>query len=136
MIIIRAAKGAQVWSAGSDITELPMPGRDPFAYYDPLEHAIRALQRCDIPVIALVEGGVWGGACELAFVCDILIGADTASFALTPAKIGMPYNPSGILHINNMIGLAIAKEMFFTAQPISAERAVRVGIINHLVSDV
>ncbi len=133
VIIIRAAQGSQVWSAGYDITELPLPGRDPFAYYDPLEHAIRAIQRCPAPVMAMIEGSVWGGACELAFVCDILIGAPSASFALTPAKIGMPYNPSGILHIFNMLGMGIAKEMFYTAQPVAAERALKIGILNHLV---
>lgn len=133
VIIIRAARGSQVWSAGYDITELPLPGRDPFAYYDPLEHAIRAIQRCPAPVMAVIEGSVWGGACELAFVCDILIGAPSASFALTPAKIGMPYNPSGILHIFNMLGMGIAKEMFYTAQPVAAERALKIGILNHLV---
>jgi methylmalonyl-CoA decarboxylase len=133
VIIIRAAQGSQVWSAGYDITELPLPGRDPFAYYDPLEHAIRAVQRCPAPVMAVIEGSVWGGACELAFVCDILIGAPSASFALTPAKIGMPYNPSGILHIFNMLGMGIAKEMFYTAQPVAAERALKIGILNHLV---
>ena len=54
--------------------ELPQPGRDPLTYDDPLEQVIRAIQRCPAPVIAMLEGSVWGGACELAFVCDILIG--------------------------------------------------------------
>ena len=133
VIILRANPGARVWSAGFDVTEFPRPGRDPLSYYDPLEQAIRAIQRCPAPVIALIEGSVWGGACELAFVCDLLIGTDSTSFAITPAKLGVPYNPSGILHVLNMLGITIAREMFFTAQPIQAERAARVGILNHLV---
>ncbi|MBM4286700.1 MAG: methylmalonyl-CoA decarboxylase [Deltaproteobacteria bacterium] len=133
VIIIRAHQGAKVWSAGHDITELERPGRDPLGYYDPLEQVIRAIQSCPVPVIALIEGGVWGGACELAFVCDILIGAPTTSFTITPAKIGIPYNSSGILHLINLCGLGAAKEMFFTAQPVSAERALQLGILNHLV---
>jgi methylmalonyl-CoA decarboxylase len=133
VIIIRANKGVKVWSAGVDITEFPQPGRDPLSYFDPLEQAIRAVQRCPAPVMAMIEGGVWGGACELALVCDLLIGTETTSFAITPAKIGIPYNPSGVLHIINMVGPVLAKEMFFTAQPVNAARALNIGILNHLV---
>jgi methylmalonyl-CoA decarboxylase len=133
VIIIRAHTGAKVWSAGHDINELERPGRDPLGYYDPLEQVIRAIQACPVPVIAMIEGGVWGGACELAFVCDILIGAPNATFTITPAKIGIPYNPSGILHLINLCGLGAAKEMFFTAQPLPAERALQLGILNHVV---
>lgn len=133
VIILRANPGAKVWSAGFDITDLPQPGRDPLSYYDPLEQAIRAIQRCPAPVLAMLEGSVWGGACELALVCDLLIGTPGATFAITPAKIGIPYNPTGILHVLNVLGMSVAKEMFFTAQPLSAERAVNLGILNHLV---
>jgi methylmalonyl-CoA decarboxylase len=133
VVILRANPGAEVWSAGHDIAELPQPGRDPLSYNDPLEHAIRSIQRCAAPVIAMLEGGVWGGACELAMVCDILIGTEKTTFAITPARLGVPYNPTGILHVINMIGLAMAREMFFTAQPVPAARALQVGLLNHVV---
>ncbi len=133
VVVLRAQKGAKVWSAGLDIREFPQPGRDPLGYRDPLERVLRAVQHSPAPVIALVEGSVWGAACELALVCDLLIGTDTTSFCITPAKIGIPYNPSGILHFLNMAGMAIIKEMFFTAEPISARRAWQIGLMNHLV---
>jgi methylmalonyl-CoA decarboxylase len=133
VIILRANPGAKVWSAGHDISELPQPGRDPLTFDDPLEQAIRAIQRCPAPVIAMLEGSVWGGACELAFVCDILIGTEHTSFAITPTRLGIPYNLSGILHVLTKLGMSMAREMFFTAQPVSAERALKVGILNHLV---
>ncbi len=132
-VVIRAEPGAAVWSAGYDVTEFPRPGRDPLSYYDPLEQAIRAIQHCPAPVIAMIEGSVWGGACELAFVCDLLVGTEKTSFAITPARLGVPYNPTGILHIINMLGMPLAREMFFTALPISGERAHRAGILNHQV---
>ena len=132
-VIIRAAKGAKVWSAGLDITELPQPGVDPLSYGDPLEKMLREVERFPAPVIAMIEGSVWGGACDLAFVCDIIIGAPNVTFAITPAKIGVPYNSSGIMHFINVVGMHIAKEMFFTAQPVDAERALQIGIMNHLV---
>jgi methylmalonyl-CoA decarboxylase len=133
VVILRANPGAKVWSAGFDITDLPQPGRDPLSYFDPLERAIRAIQRCPAPVLAMIEGTVWGGACELALVCDLLIGTPSTTFAITPAKIGIPYNPVGILHVLNVVGMAVAKEMFFTAQPMSAQRALSLGVLNHLV---
>jgi len=133
VVVLRAEPGARVWSAGYDVTEFPEPGRDPLSYYDPLEQAIRAIQHCPAPVIAMIEGSVWGGACELSFVCDLLIGTEKTSFAITPARLGVPYNPTGILHIINMLGMPLAREMFFTAQPISGERAHQAGILNHLV---
>jgi methylmalonyl-CoA decarboxylase len=133
VIVLRANKGAKVWSAGHDVGELPQAGHDPLSYDDPLEQAIRAIQRCPVPVIAMLEGSVWGGACELAFVCDILIGTEATSFAITPARLGIPYNLTGILHVLNKLGLSLAREMFFTAQPVKAERAARLGVLNHLV---
>lgn len=133
VIIIRAEKDAKVWSAGLDATELPRSGRDPLEYDTPLEKVLRAIQGFPGPVIAMVQGGAWGGACDLAMTCDMIIGDSTCTFAITPAKIGLPYNASGILHFINRVGINVAKEMFFTAEPLSAERAEQLGILNYLV---
>lgn len=132
-VVIRAERGVKVWSSGFDISELPVPGRDPLSYNDPLEQALRQIQLFPAPVMAMIEGSVWGGACDLSFICDIAIGCPSASFAITPAKIGVPYNSTGILHFINVVGPRITREMFFTAQPIGAERAMQLGILNHLV---
>jgi methylmalonyl-CoA decarboxylase len=133
VVILRAPPGAAVWSAGLDVRSLPEHGRDPLDYQDPLEQVIRQVEHFPAPVISMVEGSVWGGACDLSFVCDLAIGCETASFAITPAKLGVPYNCSGILHFLNLVGPRVAGEMFFTAEPIKAERAVAVGILNRLV---
>lgn len=133
VIVLRAHEGAKVWSAGHDVNELPMPRRDPLSYDDPLVMVLRYIQASPLPIIAMIEGGVWGGACDLALTCDILIGSPTAALAMTPAKIGVPYNASGILHFIGIMGVNIAREMFFSAQPLSAERAEKLGILNHLV---
>jgi methylmalonyl-CoA decarboxylase len=132
-VVLRAPPGAKAWSAGLDVKGLPEGGDDPLGYGDPLEHVIRQVEHFPAPVIAMVEGGVWGGACDLVFVCDLVVGCETASFAMTPAKLGVPYNCSGILHFLNMVGPRLAREMFFTAEPVGAERALAVGIMNHLV---
>jgi methylmalonyl-CoA decarboxylase len=112
---------------------LPEAHRDPLGYHDSLEKLLRAVQEYPGPVIAMIRGSVWGGACDLVMTCDIVIGDESSSFAITPAKLGLPYNATGILHFINRLGLNIAKEMFFSADPIMAERAERIGILNHLV---
>ncbi len=134
VVILRAVEGTSCWSAGHDVTELPRTHRDPLGYFDPLEKVLRAVQRHPNPVIAMVHGSVWGGACDLVLSCDLVVGDETSTFAITPAKLGLPYNASGILHFMNRVGLNIAKEMFFTADPIASERAERVGILNYLTS--
>jgi methylmalonyl-CoA decarboxylase len=133
VVILKTAEGSGVWSSGYDVTELPRSRRDPLGYFDPIEKTLRAIQEYPGPIIAMVHGSVWGGACDLVMTCDIVVGDETCSFAITPAKIGLPYNVSGILHFMNRLGLNHAKEMFFTADPIMADRAERIGIINHLV---
>jgi methylmalonyl-CoA decarboxylase len=85
------------------------------------------------PVIAMAEGSIWGGACNIAFVCDMVIGTKDTCLAITPAKIGVPYNTSGILQFLDVVGAHIAKEMFLTADPIQAEKACALGILNHVV---
>ncbi len=134
VIILRAKKDSRVWSAGHDITQLPKVHHDPLAYDSPMETAFRAIQNYPGPVIAMIQGSVWGGATDLAVTCDLAVGDETASFAITPVKMGLPYNASGIMHFINRVGSNIAKEMFFTAEPVKAERAYHFGILNHLVS--
>jgi methylmalonyl-CoA decarboxylase len=133
VIVLRAPQGVKVWSAGHDVSELPLANRDPLGWGDPLRRVIRELEDCPAPVIAMIEGGVWGGACEMAFACDLVVAAQGATFALTPAKLGVPYNLTGLLTFMNTVSLHIVKEMAFTAQPITADRAERLGIVNHVV---
>jgi len=133
VVILRANKGSRVWSAGFNIDELPRDGSDPLSYDNPLQKVIRRIMNLPAPVIAMAEGSIWGGACNIAFVCDIVIGTKDTCLAITPAKIGVPYNTSGILQFLDIIGSHTAKEMFFTAEPIPAEKAHTLGILNHIL---
>lgn len=129
-VILRAGEGSKVWSAGHDVKELPPGRRDPLGYDDPLERLLRAVEEFPAPVIAMIQGSVWGGACDLVLTCDLVVADDSATFAITPVKLGVPYNATGILHFINRLGLNTAREMFFTAEPISATRAEQVGLLN------
>jgi methylmalonyl-CoA decarboxylase len=131
--VLRASPGVKVFSAGHDVTELPETHRDPLGWNDPLRYLIREIENFPAPVIAMLEGGVWGGACEAVFACDLIVAAPDVTFAVTPAKLGVPYNLSGMVTFLNAAPLRIVHEMAFTAKPLSAERAERLGMINNVV---
>ncbi len=132
--ILRAQPGTKVWSAGHDVAELPLGGVDPLGWQDPLRMLIREVEAFPAPVIALIEGSVWGGACELVFACDMIVATPEATFAATPAKLGVPYNATGLLTFLNAAPPHIAKELLFTSRPMTAARLERQGIINHIVA--
>ncbi|MCU0483967.1 MAG: methylmalonyl-CoA decarboxylase [Chloroflexi bacterium] len=133
-VVIRSAPGARVFSAGHDVRELPTGGRDPLTYNDPLRTVVRQIENHPAPVIAMVEGSVWGGACELVFSCDLVVAASDATFALTPARLGVPYNLSGTLNLMKVADMHVVKEMLFTARPVSAPRMATYGIVNTVVA--
>lgn len=131
--VLRAQPGCAVWSAGHDIAEMPESGIDPLAWRDPLRKLVREIETFPAPVVAMIEGSVWGGACETVFACDLIVAAAGATFAATPAKHSVPYNVTGLLTFLNAASLHLAKEMLFTAAPIGAERLHHLGIVNHVV---
>jgi methylmalonyl-CoA decarboxylase len=132
-IVLRAAPGMKVWSAGHDVDELPRGRRDPLGYNDPLEELLRAVRTCPAPIVAMVHGTVWGGALDLVLSCDLVIADETAAFAVTPANLGIPYNITGLLHFLGRLPSNLIKEMFFTAAPVNARQAKEWQMINHLV---
>jgi len=133
-IVLRSAPSMSVWSSGHDINELPRGRRDPLAYDDPLERCLRAVRSVPVPVIAMVRGSVWGGAFDLVLSCDIVVADETATFAITPANLGLPYNTTGLLHFLGRLPINVVKEMFFTGTPIDATQAERWLVVNHLVA--
>ena len=133
-VIVRAPQGTKVWSAGYDITELGDVEIDALGSSDGIRALTRAVEAFPAPVIALLEGGVFGASCELAMVSDILIATPDVSFAITPAKLGLVFNVSGLIALTRRMPIGIVKEMAFSAQPVVAERALQLGIVNHVVA--
>jgi methylmalonyl-CoA decarboxylase len=133
VVVLRTARNERVWSAGVDVSELPKADVDPLPYTDPFEHMLRAVKQFPAPVIAMIHGTVFGGASDLVMNCDLVFGDETCAFALTPAKLGLPYNAGGFLTFMNRLPIGIVKEMVFTAEPISADRAERAGLVNAIV---
>jgi methylmalonyl-CoA decarboxylase len=132
-VVLRTAEPSDVWSAGHDIDELPVRGVDPLPFADPLEELLRSVRAYPGAVVAMVHGTVWGGACDLVLNCDLVVGDETAAFAVTPARLGLPYSASGIQYFLARLPLNVVNELIMTADLIPAERAQAVGILNRLV---
>lgn len=130
--ILQANPDSSTWSAGHDIREIPRDHVDPLSWTNPLESTMRAIETAPFPIIAAVHGGVWGGACDLVMTCDVVIADREATFAITPVKLGVPYNGYGIGHFLAALPIHIAKQMFFTALPLSAQDMYRWGAVNEL----
>ena len=133
-VIIGANPNSKIWSAGHDIREIPLDGHDAVTWTTGFERVLRRVRDCTVPVIAMLHSSVWGAACDLAVTCDLAIGTPTTTFAITPVKLGISYNTAGMSHFLGALPLHIIKEMVFTGNPLSAEDAYRLGLLNRLVN--
>lgn len=85
------------------------------------------------PVLAAVNGPAAGAGCNLALACDLRFASDRASFAQSFAKVGL-FPDLGATHVlPRLVGSALAAEMLYTAETISATEALRVGIVSRVV---
>jgi methylmalonyl-CoA decarboxylase len=131
--LLRADTDRGVWSAGHAVTELPLGQRDPLGWNDPLRLLVRSIEEAPFPIIAVVDGSVWGGACETVLACDLIVATPDATFAITPARLGVPYNASGLLTFMNALPMGVLKELAFTAAPLRAADVAQYGFISRLV---
>lgn len=133
IILTADSQPHRVWSAGADVTDLPPHGHDPLLHSERLPALMRAVQRHPAPILAMVDGSVWGAATELVLSCDLITASPNARFAITPANLGVPYSSSGLGTFLRRLPLNIVREMFYTARALEAEEALRAQLINHLV---
>jgi enoyl-CoA hydratase/carnithine racemase len=92
-----------------------------------------ALERCPKPVIAAIAGWCLTGGLELALACDVRVAAENARFGITSARIGTVAGAGGTQRLPRLIGAGRAKEILFSAEPIDAAEALRIGLVNRVV---
>ena len=129
---------AAAFSAGANIAELSAMADDPAAaqaFYHDMCIALEALAAFPKPVIARIKGPCIGAGLALAMACDVRIAASTASFGITPAKLGLVYPLADTKRLVALIGPARAKDLIFSARLISADEALRLGLIEKIVSE-
>lgn len=127
---------ARFFSAGADLNEaLEVKSiTDADAFFGRANRLCALLESLSKPVIAAIEGFCITGGLELALACDIRIGARESSYAITSARIGTVAGFGGTQRLPRIVGSGNACEMLFMAEPIEAEHAFRIGLINRLVA--
>ena len=124
--------GSRAFAAGADITEMAeatpvdMLGRDQFARWD-------RIRRIKTPIVAAVSGVALGGGCELAMICDMVVASETARFGQPEITIGVMPGAGGTQRLTRAVGKALAMEMVLTGRMITADEAMKSGLINRIV---
>lgn len=127
--------GSEYFSAGADLNDaLAIEGaKEGLAYFRRWHALTAAMEGLGKPVLAAIEGFCLTGGLELALACDIRVAGRGASFAITSARIGTVAGAGGTQRLPRIVGQAKALELLFAAEPIDAEAAERIGLINRLV---
>lgn len=136
-VVVLTGSGDRVFCAGGDLKEnnenaqqgkrhvMPMTGPDKNVY--------EAVLETYKPTIAALNGHAYGGGLELALSCDLRIAADHVRLCLPEAKRGMGANYASVL-LPRLIPRAIAMQMLYTAEPITAQAALHWGLVNNVVT--
>lgn len=133
--IVITGAGNQTFCAGGKLK--PTVDGSPFAlepgrFDNPVAELFRAMDRCNLPLIARVNGGAFGGGVGLICACDFAIAVDNAKFGTTEARVGV--FPMMILPLlMRVIPRRRLQEMCFLAERFSAEEACRMDIVNRVV---
>ena len=126
--------GARAFAAGADIQAMAEAKPVDILQSGTREYWKR-IWSVDKPVIAAVSGVAYGGGCELALGCDLIVAAETARFAQPEIKLGIMPGAGGTQRLARAIGPYRAMEMVLTGEPIGAQEAYEAGLLNRLVPD-
>lgn len=136
--IVRGA-GGKSFCAGADISEFEAIRSTPEAakrYDDINVAAFKALKALPVPVIAAIEGPCLGGGLGLALACDLRIAARSAFFAIPAARLGLAYPPEALGDLLEAVSPSNAKRLLFSAERLTAEKALDMGLVNEVVDDM
>lgn len=97
------------------------------------EQVANRLEKLRVPTICALNGGVYGGATDLALCCDFRLAVDTVEMFMPAARIGYHFYKSGIIRYTTRLGINAAKKLFLTAQKIEAAEMLRIGYVAELV---
>ncbi len=135
-VIILTGEGTKAFSAGGDIVGYKQltttDGRRDFII--DCMRTFEAVETCTKPVIAAVNGIAAGGGCELASACDIVIASPQARFAVPEARLGLVPG-FGVSRLSNVVGVGFARYMVMTGEFVDAETALRVGLLQEIVTE-
>jgi len=132
-VLILTGAGEKAFVAGADIGELavqqPVGGRETALYG---QGVLRRLEKLGKPSIAAINGFALGGGCELALACSIRLASRTARLGQPEVKLGILTGYGGSQRLARLCGKGMANELCLTGEMISADEALRIGLVNHV----
>jgi len=133
--ILITGAGEKAFVAGADISEFQNYNLEEGKQLAKNGHetVFNAIESSEKPVIAAINGFALGGGLELAMACHIRIASENAKLGLPEVTLGLIPGYGGTQRLAQLIGKGNAFEMIFTADMISAEKALQLGLVNHVV---
>ena len=133
-VLIITGKGKS-FIAGADIKEMSVFTKEEALQFGKLGWKVfDKIENLNKVVIAAVNGYAIGGGCELTLACDIRIASEKAVFSQPELSLGIIPGFSGTQRLPKIVGMAKAKELIFTGDRINAEEALKIGLVNKVVS--
>jgi enoyl-CoA hydratase len=135
VIVLRGA-GDKAFVSGLDISQFEeeFASSQSAAGLEALSaRANQRIQAAAKPTIAMINGFCIGAGVQIAASCDIRIAAETASLAITAAKLGLGYPVHGLKRLMDIVGPSYVKEIFFTGRQFTAAEAERMGLVNRVM---
>jgi enoyl-CoA hydratase len=133
--VIVTGAGEKAFVAGADITELaqktPITGKETS---ERGQEILSSIERFPKPVIAAINGFALGGGCELALACHIRIASETAQIGLPEVTLGVIPGYGGTQRMARLLGKGKALELICTGDRVTAEEALRIGLVNKVVA--
>jgi enoyl-CoA hydratase len=133
--VVLTGAGDRAFAAGADISEFnSIASASAAAHFALLGQAVlNKIERLHKPVIAAINGFALGGGCELAMACDIRLAADTARLGQAEINLGVIPGYGGTQRLPRLVGKGAAKLLCFTGDHITAEEALRIGLVDKVV---
>jgi enoyl-CoA hydratase len=132
-VLILTGAGEKAFVAGADISELalqtPVSGKETALFGQGVLHQLETLGK---PSIAAINGFALGGGCELALACSIRLASKTAKLGQPEVKLGIMPGYGGTQRLARLCGKGAAHELCLSGEMISAEEALRIGLVNHV----
>jgi enoyl-CoA hydratase len=132
-VLILTGAGEKSFVAGADISELavqtPVSGKETAAFGQGVLHLLETIGK---PSIAAINGFALGGGCEVALACSIRLASKTAKLGQPEVKLGIMTGYGGSQRLARLCGKGVAHELCLTGEMISAEEALRIGLVNHV----
>ncbi|OZC63777.1 enoyl-CoA hydratase [Rhodococcus sp. 06-462-5] len=134
-VVVLTGAGDKVFCAGADLKALGTAGPAGVTPPDTAHWGFAGIVKHHItkPVICAVNGSALGGGTELALAGDLVVAADTSSFGLPEVKRGLIAGAGGVFRLTTALPRAVALELLLTGTAMSAQDALRWGLVNRVV---